>query len=495
MKRKSPFNISTRLALICITLQISGFADTFAQTSLTLDQALEISMKNSPDIRRTELDLERSRELLKAQKASLKSNFRLTFNPFSYSRDRTFNTGLSEWISNETKSSRSTFSITQPIARTDGTLSLNNRFSWQDSYSDYKGIRDETFSNNLFLSFTQPIFTYNRTTMELRELELSLEQTLHSFALQKLNLERQVTQSYFNVYQSQMNLDISTEELKNQEQSYIIIKNKVDAGLAAREELYQGELNLASSKSSLQNRQVSLENTLDNFKQLIGIPISDNLSVEADVEYRQVDVNLDKALATALKNRMELRQLEINLETAEFNLIQTASQNEFKGDITLSYGLIGNEEKVSNIFDAPTKQQAIGLSFDIPLWDWGEKKARIKASKASIERQKLSFADERISITLSIRQVHRNLGNLINQIDIARQNIRNAEMTYDINLERYKNGDLTSMDLNLYQTQLSQVKMGLVNALIDYKLALLDMKIQSLWDFEKDEPVLPESLY
>jgi len=33
--------------------------------------------------------------------------------------------------------------------------------------------------------------------------------------------------------------------------------------------------------------------------------------------------------------------------------------------------------------------------------------------------------------------------------------------------------------------------MGLVGALIDYKLALLDLKTQSLWDFEKDRPVIP----
>jgi outer membrane protein TolC len=82
------------------------------------------------------------------------------------------------------------------------------------------------------------------------------------------------------------------------------------------------------------------------------------------------------------------------------------------------------------------------------------------------------------------------LNNSAQQIELARQNVRNAELTYEINLERYINGDLTSMDLNLYQEQLSQRKMGLVNAQIDYRLALLDMKIQSLWDFVEDKPVL-----
>jgi hypothetical protein len=34
--------------------------------------------------------------------------------------------------------------------------------------------------------------------------------------------------------------------------------------------------------------------------------------------------------------------------------------------------------------------------------------------------------------------------------------------------------------------------MGLVNALINYKIELLNMKIQSLWDFEKNTSVVPD---
>ena len=64
-----------------------------------------------------------------------------------------------------------------------------------------------------------------------------------------------------------------------------------------------------------------------------------------------------------------------------------------------------------------------------------------------------------------------------------------AQQTYDINLERYENGDLTSMDLNLFQNQLSEKKNSLIDAQINYKLLLLDMKVQTLWDFEKDQPV------
>ena len=93
-------------------------------------------------------------------------------------------------------------------------------------------------------------------------------------------------------------------------------------------------------------------------------------------------------------------------------------------------------------------------------------------------------------IVIDIRKVYRNLQNLENQILIAEQNVKNAELTYDINLERYKNGDLTSMDLDRFQSQLSEKKSTRADALINYKVELLNLKILSLYDFERQQPVI-----
>ena len=78
------------------------------------------------------------------------------------------------------------------------------------------------------------------------------------------------------------------------------------------------------------------------------------------------------------------------------------------------------------------------------------------------------------------------------QIEIAEKSIKNAELTYAINLERYRSGDLSSKDLQFYQLQLSQQKLSLVQALISNKLALLDLKIRTLWDFETNRSILDE---
>jgi len=473
--------------LMFLLLQLSGFC----QQALTLEQALSIAESNSPAMKKTRLNLIRSQENLNAQNAALKSQFSLSVNPIGYSQNRSFNDLISKWNSVKTTESYGLFTISQPIVLTDARLSLINRFGYRDSYSEYSNSTTKGFSNNLSLNFDQPLFTYNRTKLMLKELELALENSKISYAIQLLSLERGVTQAFYYVYQQQQSLDIARQAFENMQKSYEIIKNKVDAGISAREESFQAELNLATAKSDYENRQVDLENARDEFKLLIGMSLYDDMIALPNISVDTVQVDIAMAIDQGLANRMELRQREIDIETSQFDLIRTKSLNEFKGSLGLSIGLFGDNEKFADVYANPTDNEDVSLSLTIPLWDWGERKSRIKATEATIESANISLEEEKNDIILGIRKVYRNLINLRNQIGIARQNVANAQLTYDLNLERYKNGDLTGMDLNLFQEQLSQKQLSYTNSLISYKLELLNLKIQTLYDFEKKQQVTP----
>ena len=132
--------------------------------TLTLEKALEYSIDHSPELQEALINLERYKLSLEAQRASLKSKFSLTLNPFTYSNSRSFDNRFSQWYTNESFSSNGTFSITQPIIWTDATVSLNNKFGWQSNTSTSETSNEnKAFSNDIYLSINQPLFTYNRT--------------------------------------------------------------------------------------------------------------------------------------------------------------------------------------------------------------------------------------------------------------------------------------------------------------------------------------------
>jgi outer membrane protein TolC len=480
------------LLLVLGVLHLSDKPAT-AQKKITLEESLLIAFQNSPDIRKSRLNMMQNKEQLNAQLASLKSKFTFDITPLTYKKEDSYNEYFSKWNTSENTGTSGAFSVVQPLKFSNGTLSLRNDFGYQDNYSeagtDYKG-----YNNNLYVRYDQPLFTYNKTKMDLKKNELNLENATLSYSIQLLNIERQVNQAFYSIYQKQMALVIAEEEFENQKVSKEIIESKVEGGLSAKEELFQAELNYSTSKSNLDNKKVDLENAKDEFKLLLGLSLDEDIEVNTNIEYVPVIVDVKKAIENGLSQRLEISQREIDLKNAQFSLIETSAFNEFKGNISLSVGVMGNNEKWRKVYDKPTKSPQFQITFSVPIFDWGERKARIRAAELEIESREIDKEKLADDIRINIRKTYRNLNNLVNQIEISKQSQRNAELTYEINLERYRNGDLTSIDLQRFQNQLSEKKMALANDLITYKLELLNMKIQSLWDFENNKSFVPQEL-
>ena len=482
-----------------ISLIISGIlmlcsGSTFAQEILTLEKALEIAYQQSPSIIQSKMSLEQSELALIQQKASLKSQFSLNLNPFQYTRCSSFDEYNTQLYTRKSMISGLDFRISQPIKWTDGTVTLSNSFNWQDDDNQSFGAKSTSFSNNLSLNLEQPIFTYNKTKMQLKRLEFNIEKAKIQYALAQLNIEKNVTSAFYSVYQSYKRLVTAREAFQSQKQNYDVIKNKVDQGLIPPEELFQAEVTLATNENSLADTETSYENTKDQFKQTLGLPLDIDISILPDIQIDSVHVDVNQAVKYALTQRMEIRQQQIAIEEGIFSLIEARDNNKFKGSISARVGLMGQGNKFNGAFSKPDDNETIGITLTVPIWDWGARKANIRSSELSNENTEISNEEERKSIILNVRQVCRELPKLLRQIEIARQTIKNAERTYDINAEKYRSGTLTGMELKNQQTQLTDAKNALTDAIISYKLKLLDLKIQTLWDYQSNRSYLPVNL-
>ena len=312
---KDQFNYRLKTGVLILIVLIINVSFSQAQQGLTLEQSLQIAETNSPTMKKTRLNLIRSQENLNAQNASLKSKFALTLNPIEYTQNREFNELISKWNSRNTTESYGNFTITQPIVLTDAVISLTNRFGFYNSYSEYTSETSQGFSNNLYLNLQQPLFTYNRTKLNLKELQFALENAQLNYAIQLLAMEKQVTQYFYMVYQQQKSLEIANQAYQNMQKSHEVSKNKVDAGISPREEMFQAELNLATARSDFENKEVSFENAKDDFKLLIGMSLYDDLIVLPNIAVDTVSIDIAFAIDNGLENRMELRQRKIDIET------------------------------------------------------------------------------------------------------------------------------------------------------------------------------------
>ena len=141
----------------------------------------------------------------------------------------------------------------------------------------------------------------------------------------------------------------------------------------------------------------------------MGISLDEDIAVLPNTEVQPISVNTSEAVKHGLEQRMELRQKQITLERDVFAIIRAKSESEFKGSITARVGLNALGDKVTNVYDNPTDNEEFGISLNIPIFDWGAKKARVQSSKLAMESDEVDLEEQKKEITINIRQVCRNL--------------------------------------------------------------------------------------
>jgi outer membrane protein TolC len=60
-----------------------------------------------------------------------------------------------------------------------------------------------------------------------------------------------------------------------------------------------------------------------------------------------------------------------------------------------------------------------------------------------------------------------------------------ARKSYEISTARFEAGNITSFDLSQTQLRLTDAQTNSLNALIDYKLAIADLKRKTFFDYER----------
>jgi len=486
----------------------------FAQSKkiLNLNDAIDIALEQSYQMKSLRLAMVSAKENLDAAKGRFKTNADMRFDIPSWSESVTeipVQDALPVFNTTGRLRFQGILDINQPLP-TDGKFTLRSQIYHRDvstfmvdSNDDLK--RKDVY-NSISLRFSQPLFTINRLKLGLKNADLNYERTSKRFKRSELDIVYFVTQSFFNLYSATRQVEISSAEVKQQQELFELATKKYGAGLIPEVEALQMEVDLAESKNNLAAAEGDLKRAEDFFKQLIGLKISDQVGVQTDLEITKLNVDLTKATEYAIANRSEIRESEIDVELAKITVKEVDGRSEIRGDIeafyditgisdpNLAYGSSPKELWDSSIDDMNRRPNNRGVMFSlsVPLWDWGVNSSEVAAAKANLNDSELALKEQKKTIVRETRDVVGRLNEAQNRLDVLKKNQEVAQRAFNISIERFNNGDITSQELALDRNRLTQAKFSFLNAYIDYKTALADLKRKTMWDFEKNESLVED---
>jgi outer membrane protein TolC len=132
----------------------------------------------------------------------------------------------------------------------------------------------------------------------------------------------------------------------------------------------------------------------------------------------------------------------------------------------------------------------VGLTVSVPLLDWGENKAKVRAAEARQRQNYLAKEELERSIETEIRNAVAQLNNNLKRLQLLEKNVVIAEKSFSITLRRFADGDIDSQTLALERNRLNSAYRNHLGAYIAYQLSLADIMRKTLYDFERGEPVM-----
>lgn len=492
---KTKYLIALGITLASLTVK----AETYL---LTLQASIDLAKEKSYTMRNLQEDLKIAEYNLKSATSSLKTHidFSLTMPEFNQTvRTWDDTTGVS-FYSVKRMDYGGMVTVNQPLI-------TNGNIYWEtglNSYDDfYNQDRSATFNTRLRLR--QPIdalYGYNAIRSSLKSARLDYERTKKSLRREELNLEYRVSSSYYNLLSLQRSTEIALLDYERQTEANKIAQNKYASGLIREVDALQMEVDLAEAQNSYEVTLINQESALNSFKDLLGIELTDSVILKDDLEYTIVTVDADKAVEYALKNRTELRERDIAIEQQAMSIRQRKAEGMVRGyfdayvqktgtsmgDITTTYGNT-IQHSASDFMDRPINY-GVGVTVSIPLLDWGENKARVRAAEARQRQNYLAKEELERSIETETRNSVAQLNNNLKRLQLLEKNVAIAEKSFAITLQRFSDGDIDSQTLALERNRLNSAYRSHLSAYIAYQLSLADIMRKTLYDFENDEPIM-----
>lgn len=465
--------------------------------NLDLDKSIEIAKVKSYTMQELTQDFKIAENNLKAATSRLKTHINLNFGPeYSNILQRyQDSTGVSYYPLRQLNFNGN-LTINQPLP-TDGNIYIRTGV---DNTEDYNDMLRTSYLNTR-IGFTQPLdalYGYNNIKSSLKKAELAYEQSKKSLKRSELNLIYQVSNSFYNLLSVQKEAELARMNLERQMDAYTTAKSKFKAGLIKEVDALQMEVDLAEAQNNFELAQVNQKSSTNSFRELIGINLNDSVSLKSEFKYDIVIVDTEEAVKFALKNRLEIREQEIQIEQNKLNLKQQKATGMIQADLTAYYEKAGvNSQGINTSFpnsinntytnfkDRPANY-GVGLVVSVPLLDWGENRALVNAAEARLKQNQLQKEEVQRSIEREVRNLVADLNTSLKRLQLLEKNVAVAEKSFEITHQRFADGDIDSQSLALERNRLNTAYISHLRAYINYQLLISDLMRKTFHDFQKN---------
>ena len=313
-------------------------------------------------------------------------------------------------------------------------------------------------------------YNYKRLKEQYNLSELQARETIENTILQLFTV-------YYEVARLTENEQILEETLKISRERVTRSSYQFDYGQGTKLNVLNAEVDVANDSINLLNLRQQLRNTKRDLNLILNEELEKSFSVDTTIAFIS-SLQMNTYLDESIDNNVTLLQNESNIRISEYDVKVSKSGYLPTVGLTGSYGWNESRNPPSAFFSgnvADSYTLAAGLSLTWNLFDGGGTITRVKNAKIGLENQEILKNQIELEVKRDIANALGNYENRLKVYEIQQQNVITNQNNFERSQERFKLGQITSIEFRQAQINLIQAETNKTLAKYDAKLAELQL--------------------
>lgn len=426
-------NIKFVFLYVVLVCQVS----LFAQELITPENAIRLALENNYGIKLANTDV----EIAKSNASILNSGYLPTL---SGSAGATYNVDNTEA---EFSDGRVTVLNGAESSRYNASLDLN--------YTLFDGLGRS--------------YNYKQLKETQQLTELQARETIENTVLQLFTVYYSVAEQIENTGAIAQTLEISKDRL-------IRAKYQFDYGQSTKLIVLNAEVDINNDSISLMNSKQLLKNFKRDLNLVMGNTLVSDFYTDTNISFNALYDKTD-LFRKSLNNNINLLQVDKSIEINKLG-VKFGKSSAYLPTIGLtgSYGWNKNNNNAASFLSVSTNTGfSGGLNLSWNLFDGGSSITQIKNAKINLEAQNIQKEQLLVTIERDFNNAWDDFQNKLNIYKLQEENINTAKNNFDRTQEKFKIGQVNSIEFRQAQLNLLNAELSRNQAKYLAKIAELQM--------------------
>ena len=468
------------LLLTFITLVLT-LTNVSAQNEMSLDEAIHTARMQSVEALQARQSFISTYWSYRSYQASRLPSFSLSGNLANFNRSLTLlqnpEDGSLNYVSSNNLQNSLSLQVNQNITLTGGTLTVASDLSRIDQFGGNKSLT--WYSKPVTVSYYQPLFTYNQFKWDKKIQPKEYEAGKRNY----LETMEGITINVVYAYQRLLLAKMSNEKSRSNFVNSGNMLKRYQLGNVTKADYLQLELRMLNDSISINESDVALREAQMQLNSLLGYDESYEIIPQVETSLPDIQMDYDLVMAKSLENSSFSVDNELSLLYAESNVASAKASRGFSFALNARFGMSQTGSDFPQAYKDLLDQEVVGITFSIPIFDWGLGKGRVQKAKAAQEVVKAQVQQHENDYRRQMFSAVSQFNNQRQQCMVSERAMKIASERYELTMTRFKEGNATVTELNMAQTENDSAMSQYINDMSNFWIYYYTLRRYTLYDF------------